>query len=158
MGDPIFTGIWDSHIVLACMTCEEVVLLSREDEDREAGRKPLGKVIDLLPLELIDEDYQENRAIIVSLFLPTICTSCSKYSTWRTFSISRSFVETWQPYLALRAFLEGDLSLLGTLISVVHCADVKNAVGSSYKMQSVKVNPSEGVAAERKPYLKAGFF
>lgn len=158
MGDPIFTGIWDSHIVLACMTCEEVVLLSREDEDREAARKPLGKVIDILPLELIDEDYQENRALIVSLFLPTVCTSCSKHSSWQTFSISRSFIETWQPYLALRAFLEGDLSLLGSLISVVHCADVKNAVGSSYKMQSVKVNPSVGVAAERKPYLKAGYF
>jgi hypothetical protein len=157
MGDPIFTGIWESHIVLACMTCEEVVLLSRKDENREAARKPLGKVIDLLPLELINEDYQENRAMIVSLFLPTVCTSCGKHSSWQTFSMSRSFVETWQPYLALRAYLEGDLSLLGSLISVVHCADVKNAVGSFYVMQSVKVNPSTGAAAEREPYLKGGF-
>jgi hypothetical protein len=110
-----------------------------------------------LPLKLIDVDYQENRVIIDSLFLPTVCSSCSKHSSWKTFSISRSFIETWQPYLALRAFLEGDLSLLGLLISVVHCADVKNTVGSSYVMQSVKVNPSAEAAAEREPYLKGGF-
>jgi len=63
----------------------------------------------------------------------------------------------WQPYLALRAFLDGDLSLLGSLISLVHCEDVKHAVGSSYVMQSVQVNPSAEAAAEIKPYLKGGF-
>lgn len=155
--NPILTGIWESHIVLACMTCEEVVLLSRKDTDREAARTPLGKVIDLLPLELIDVDYQENRAIIDSLFLPTVCSSCSKHSSWKTFTIRRSYIEIWRPYLALSAFLDGDLSLLGSLISVVHCEDVKNAVGSSYMMRSVKVNPSAEAAAEIKPYLKGGF-
>jgi hypothetical protein len=63
----------------------------------------------------------------------------------------------WQPYLALRAFLEGDVSLLGSLISVVHCADVIDVVGSSCVMQSVKSNPSAEAAAEIVPYLKVGF-
>jgi hypothetical protein len=158
MGDPIFTGVWESHIVLACMTCEEVVLLSRKDIDREAARISLHAVIDLLSVELINVDYQENREIIVSLFLPTICSSCSKYSSWKTFSIKRSFIEMWQPYLALCAFLEGDLSLLGSSINVVHCEDVKNVIGSSYVMQSVKVNPSSRVAAQVEPHLRSGFF
>lgn len=64
----------------------------------------------------------------------------------------------WRPYLALCAFLDGDLSLLGSLISVVHCEDVKNAVGSSCVMQSVKVNPSPGVAAQLEPHLRGRLF
>lgn len=158
MGDPILTGDWESHVVLACMTCERVILLSRKDTDREAARTSLGEVINLSPLELIDVDYQENRAIIDSLFLPTVCSSCSKHSSWKTFTIRRSYIETWQPYLALRAFLDGDLSLLGSLISVVHCEDVNNAVGSSYVMRSVTLNPSSGAAAEVEPHLRGGFF
>jgi len=154
MGDPILTGDRESHVVLACMTCERVILLSRKDTDREAALTTLGEVINLLPLELID--VQENRAIIDNLFLPTVCSSCSKHSSWKTFTISRSYIETWQPYLALRAFLDGGLSLVGSLISVVHCEDVNNAVGSSYVIRSVKLNPSSG--AEVEPHLRGGFF
>lgn len=57
----------------------------------------------------------------------------------------------------LCAFLEGDLSLFGSPISVVHCEYVKNAVGSSFVMQSVKVNPSLGAAAQVEPHLRGGF-
>lgn len=158
MDDPLFTGRWKSHIVLACITCEEVILLSRTDEDRTAARTPLQKVINLLPIQLAEVDFRKNREMVASLFLLTVCSSCSKHSSWKTFSINRSFIETWQPYLALNAFLEGDISLLGSLISVVHCEDLKNAVGSSYIMQSVKVNPDSGAAARVEPHLQSGFF
>lgn len=154
----MLTGDWESHVVLACMTCEKVILLSRTDKDRKAARTSLHQVIDLLPFELVLAEYQENREIIDSLFLPTVCSSCKEYSSWKTFSINRSFIEMWQPYLALNAFLEGDLSLLGSSISVVHCEDVKNAVGSSYIMRSVKVNPNSGAAAQVEPHLRGGFF
>jgi hypothetical protein len=157
MGDPILTGIWKSQIVLACMTCEDVILLSRTDKDRKAAGEPLQKVINLLPIELIEGEYRQIRETIRGLFLPTVCSACSKTSSWKTFSIKRSYIETWQPYLALCAFLEGDLSLLGSPISVVHCEDVKNAVGSSFVMQSVKVNPSLGAAAQVEPHLRGGF-
>ena len=76
----------------------------------------------------------------------------------KTFSIKRSYIETWQPYLALCAFLEGDLSLLGSPISVVHCEDVKNAVDPSFVMQSVKVNPSLGLQHRRNHISSVDFF
>jgi hypothetical protein len=157
MSNPILTGDWESHIVLACMTCEEVLLLSRKKMNREEARTISGKVINLVPLWLIDFKYGDIPAIPHRLFLPTVCFSCSEHSSWKTFTIRRSFVETWQPYLALRAFLDGDLSLLGSLISVVNCEDLKHAIGSSYMMRSVKVNSSADPAAEILPYLKSGF-
>lgn len=56
MGDPMFTGEWKSHIVLACITCEKVILFTWTDKDRKAARKSLGKIMDLMPLDLIDLD------------------------------------------------------------------------------------------------------
>lgn len=67
-------------------------------------------------------------------------------------------MEIWQPYLAMCAFLEGDLSLPGSLISLVHCEDVRKAVGSDYVVQNVEINPSSGIAARVQPYLLSGVF
>jgi hypothetical protein len=39
-------------------------------------------------------------------------------------------MEIWQPYLAMRAFLEVDLSLLGLRISLVPCEDIRKTTGS----------------------------
>jgi hypothetical protein len=44
MGDPMFTSDWKSHLVLACLTCEEVVLFIKTDEVLQAAREPLRKV------------------------------------------------------------------------------------------------------------------
>ena len=153
----MFTGDWKSHIVLACLTCEEVILFTMTDKDLQAAREPLQKVIGLLPLELVNHDYQENRGNIINLFLPTVCSSCTKFSMWKSLSISKSFIQTWQPYLAMCAFLEGDLSLLGSPISMVHCDDIRNTVGSAYVIQSVEINPSSGAAAKVEPHLQSGF-
>ena len=54
--------------------------------------------------------------------------------------------------------LEGDLSLLGSLIDVVHCEDMKSAVGSSFVMQSVKVNPSLGLQHRTNHISRVDFF
>jgi len=64
-------------------------------------------------------------------------------------------METWEPYLARSAFLEGDLAMLWSSISLVHCKDVRNTVGSDYVIQSVEVNPSSGAAAQVQPYLQS---
>ena len=157
MDDSLLTGIWKSYVVLACITCEDVILLSRADRDRKTARKPLEDVVNLLPIKLINKEYDKIRQHMNGLFLPTVCSSCSKNSNWSTFSIKRGIIETWQPYLALCAFLEGDLSLLGSAISVVHYDDVKSAIGSAYIIRSVEINPSAEVAAELEPYLKGGF-
>jgi hypothetical protein len=66
-------------------------------------------------------------------------------------------IEIWQPYLAMRALLEGDLSLLGSPISLVHCEAFRKTVGADYMIQSVEANPNSG-AAHALPYLKGGFF
>jgi hypothetical protein len=65
-------------------------------------------------------------------------------------------METWQPYLAMSAFLEGDLSMIGLLICLVHRTEIMNIAGPNYKIQSVVVNPSPGVAAQVQQYLQSG--
>lgn len=157
MGDLVLRGDWESHIVLACITCEKVILLSRNDKDRKAARVPLQKIINLLPFDLIDLDHRKNGDKINNLFLPTVCASCSKLSSWTSLSINRRYIETWQPYLAMGAFLEGDMSLLGSSISMVHYEKLKDAVGAAYVLRSVKVNPTPEAAAKVEPYLQSGF-
>jgi hypothetical protein len=65
-------------------------------------------------------------------------------------------METWQLYLAMNAFLEGDLSIIGSSISLVHRDKVTEIIGSDYMIRSVEVNPSPGVAAQVQPYLQSG--
>ena len=65
-------------------------------------------------------------------------------------------MEMWQPYLAMSAFLEGDLSMIGSSISLVRRAKVIEIAGSDCMIQSVVVNPSPGAAAQVQPYLQSG--
>jgi hypothetical protein len=109
----------------------------------------------LIPADPLDTRKGDNT--IVNLLLPTVCSSCSKDASWQSISISRNMIEIWQPYLAMRAFLEGDLSLLGSSISLVHSEAIRKIIGADYMIQSVKVNPSSGVAAHAHSYLKGGF-
>jgi hypothetical protein len=53
----------------------------------------------------------------------------------------------------MNAFLEGDLSIIGSSISLVHRDKVTEIIGSNYMIRSVEVNPSPGVAAQVQPYL-----
>lgn len=66
-------------------------------------------------------------------------------------------MEIWQLYLAMRAFLEGDLLLLGSSISLVHCEAARKTIGSDYVIQSVEVNPSSEAAAQVHSYLQGRF-
>lgn len=147
---------WKSHIVLACITCEKVILFTTEDEDLRAKAFDNGTV---------------------NLFLPTVCFSCDKaerkkvadgksdkeitMTMWTSLSISRDFIQTWQPYLAMKAFLEGILSTSKSpesSVSLVQRDNIRDMIGPHYKIQSAVVNPSTGVAAEVHPYLQSGFF
>lgn len=88
--------------MLACITCENVVLLTTKDE------------------VLRNKD----------LFLLTVCVLCkndkrimgnsgigSATALWTSLSISHSIIRTWQPFLAIKAFLEGELSKLTTRLN-----------------------------------------
>jgi hypothetical protein len=90
-----------AHVVLACITCENVVLLTT---------KP----------EILREKKQT-----INLFLPTVCVLCEKdekrlvgvgigLALWISLSISHNIIRTWQPFLEMRAFLEGDAPALGS--------------------------------------------
>jgi hypothetical protein len=57
----------------------------------------------------------------------------------------------------MRAFLEGDLSLLGSSISMVHYDDIRDVMGAACVVRSVEVNPTPEAAAQVKPYLQSGF-
>ena len=147
---------WKSHIVLACATCEKVILFTKTHEDWRAARTASQMVMQFIPANPLDTRVAED--VIINLFLPTVCSSCSKVASWESLSISRSVMEMWQPYLAMRAFLEGDLSLLGSSISLVHCEVVRRTISldSDYVIQSVEVNPSSGAAAQVHSYLQGG--
>lgn len=155
MGDSLSFDEWKSHIVLVCVACEEVVLCTKTHESWTAACSASRTVMSLIPADPLDT--RKGDDIIVNLLLPTICSSCSKHASWQSISLSRSLIETWQPYLAMRAFLEGDLSLLGSSISLVHSEDVRKMIGADYVIQSVGVNPSSGAAAHAHSYLKGGF-
>jgi hypothetical protein len=151
MGDSMTTGVFKSHIVLACITCEKVILFTETHKDWREARKATQRVMQLISAKLgIAND-------IFNLFLPTTCSSCSRVASWKSLSISRNMMELWQPYLAMKAFLEGDLSLVGLPMSLVHCKDVKETAGSNCVIRSVEVNPSSGAAAQAHPYLQGGF-
>ncbi|KAH9217256.1 hypothetical protein DL95DRAFT_386762 [Leptodontidium sp. 2 PMI_412] len=56
----------------------------------------------------------------------------------------------------MRAFMGGDLSMVGSSISLVHRAEVIAISGSDYTIQSVVVNPSPEVAAQVQLFLQSG--
>lgn len=154
MGDSMTTDNWKSHIVLACITCERVILFTKTHKDYKAARRAAQTAMQLIPANPLDT---KNFNDIISLFLPTTCSSCSRAASWKSLPINRNMMELWQPYLAMRAFLEGDLSLVGSSISLVHYEDVKKSAGSDCVIQSVEVNPSSGAAAQTQSYLQGGF-
>jgi len=153
MADPTSTFDWTLHIVLACITCERVILFTRPNKDLKVAHEASRAFMRLIPA---DPNTQKTVDGIVNLFLPTVCSSCDTSASWTSLSISRSFMETWQPYLAMRAFLEGDLSMIGSSICLVHRAEVMEIAGSDYIIQSVTVNPRPETAAEVQLYLQSG--
>jgi hypothetical protein len=136
-----------AHIVLACITCENVVLFTAEAEIlREKGKT-------------------------MDLFLPTVCLSCEKdermsgavgssggYATtlWTSLSISYGMIRMWQPFLAMNAFLGGELSVPTTKVKLVQYDEVRDMVGSDYIIQSVLLDHKTGRAEVHK-YLHTGF-
>ena len=132
--------------MLACITCENVVLLTAEAEIlREKGKT-------------------------MDLFLPTVCVSCegderrkilpfvkSATAMWTSLSISSGIIRMWQPFLAMNAFLGGELSVPTTKVKLVQRDEVRNMVGSDYIVQSVLLDHKTG-RAEVHTYLQCGFF
>jgi hypothetical protein len=135
MGDSTSIFEWKTHIGLACITCEKVILFTRPDKSMGAACQASQKV-----MQLITAENFVNR--IINPFLLTVCSSCDRPTSWTSLSISRGIIETWQPYLAINAFLEGDLSIIGSSISLVHRDKVTEIIGSDYIIRSVEVNPS----------------
>lgn len=86
MDDSISTFEWKSHIVLACITCEKVILFTRSNKDRKAARQTIQSVMRVIP---VDPDPREFNDMIINLFLPTVCSSCDKLASWTSLSISR---------------------------------------------------------------------
>jgi hypothetical protein len=60
---------------------------------------------------------------------------------WKLLSISKGFIEIWQLYLAIRAFLERDLSI-GLSITLVYRIRVIEIIDSGNMIQSMELNPS----------------
>jgi hypothetical protein len=61
----------------------------------------------------------------------------------------------------MSAFLEGDLSIIGSSIigssmSLVHRDKVRDVIGSDHWIQSVEINTITGAAVEVRPYLQSG--
>lgn len=84
------TSPWKAHIVLACITCENIALLKTKAE------------------------ILEKKGPSINVFLPTVCVSCEKdemrgfgKSGMGSLSISHNIIRMWQPFLEMSAFLEG---------------------------------------------------
>jgi hypothetical protein len=118
-------------MVLACITCENVILLTTKDE--------------VLPGK--------------DLFLPTVYVSCEKdermgnsgigsaTALWTSLSIIHSMIGTWQPFWAMKAFLEGELSEPTTKVKLVQRDEVRDKLGSNYMVQSVLLDHGTGRSA-----------
>jgi hypothetical protein len=64
----------------------------------------------------------------------------------------------WQPYFAINAYLEGDLSVQKPRVSLVQRDKVRDMIGSAYTIKSVSLNVSTEMLAQVLPYLQRGFF
>ncbi|KAF8846474.1 hypothetical protein BDZ45DRAFT_459250 [Acephala macrosclerotiorum] len=142
------------HVVLACITCENVILLTTKDEILRAK--------------------SNNESQTMNLFVPTVCSSCEKgeevsqgfshgiekrhEAIWTSLSISCGMIQTWQPFSAMKAFLEGKLSVQTPKVKLVQRDEVRDMVGLDYMARSVLLDYSTGQAAEVHPYLQSGFF
>jgi hypothetical protein len=62
----------------------------------------------------------------------------------------------WQPFLEMRAFLEGLLSAPTISVNLVQRDEVRDKAGSDYIVQSV--DRTTGDRVEVHPYLLSGFF
>jgi hypothetical protein len=139
-----FASDWKAQVVLACITCENVVLLTTKPE------------------------ILRKKAQTTNLFLPTVCLSCEKdermagtgsaTALWTSLSISHNIIRTWQPFLEMRAFLEGELFTPTTKVKLAQRDEVRDKVGYEYIVRSVLLDPSPGVAIQVHPYLQSGFF
>jgi hypothetical protein len=154
MPNSTFTFDWKSHIVLACITCQNVILFTKPDGSAEEARKTLEEIRTMLKVDL---DQRNMDDAIVNLFLPTICSSCDELSSWTSMSISKEILEIWEPFLAVKAFLEGWLSMIGSPIRLVHRDKIVKFMGSRYIGRSVTVNTSQGPALDLQPHLRTGF-
>jgi hypothetical protein len=113
-----FASDWKAQVVLACITCENVVLLTTKPE------------------------ILRKKAQTTNLFLPTVCLSCennermagtgSATPLWTSLCISHNIIRTWQPFLEIRAFLEGELFTPTTKVKLAQRDEVRDKVGSEY--------------------------
>jgi hypothetical protein len=142
--------MWKSRIVVACITCERVVLFTAMEGSLEM------------------EGYDE----LSHIFLPTVCFSCEKDERARTavgkdsketsmpsIALSPNMLWAWQPFLTMLEYLEGELSLLSSKqpgsVAVLHRDKIKELIKPEYIIQSVSLT-REG--ANVLPYLGSGFF
>jgi len=132
--------------VLACITYKNVVVFTAEAEIMQKKRK----TIDLfLPMVCISYKGDERRKI-----LPFVKSATA---IWTSLSISYGIIRMWQPFLAINAFLEGELSVPTTKVKLVQRNKVRDMVGSDYIVQSVLLDRKIGHPEVQK-YLYTRFF
>jgi hypothetical protein len=132
------------YIVLACITCKNVVLLTTKGE-------VLANYMDLF-LPTVCLSYENDERIIESSRIG------SASALWTSLSISYSIIQIWQPFLAIKAFLEGELSEPIIKVKLVQCNKVRDKLGSNYIVQSMLLDYSTGRVVQVYPYLQSGFF
>jgi hypothetical protein len=136
----------NSYIVLACITCETVVLLTAPRQDI----------------------FCDNGSVD-NLFTPTICASCEPKDdskSWSKISINKKLVVLWGPYLAMTGLAHSSLSKSpeldeshdGTQVRLTGRARAAQILDGEIEICSVLMNPKGGGRLEVLPYVESGFF
>ena len=135
------------YSVLACVTCESVVLFVA-DRHRHRERSTPG------------------------LFYPTICAGCDEEQAYgkigiadfQNVSLSKNLILFWEPYLAMSAFVSNlggsfnlELDEFEDKVLLQRRVEAGRSL-SDYDVKSVKVNPRNGISAAVVPQLSPTFF
>jgi hypothetical protein len=150
--------LWESvtnprtYIVLSCITCQRLVLFNTDYQDLFTG------------------DCQTPT----SLFCITVCAACEQEenedsgkdrndSTWTNLSIHKDHFSLYQRFSTMSAYVAsiGEHLTLETnedKVPLRHRHTVKDLIEGEYNVNSVLIDPTEGVLAEILPYIEKGFF
>jgi hypothetical protein len=143
---------WKSHIVLACITCSIVRLLTKIDKHQAHAYLTCQSVIQFV-FEVYNSPMPPSDDKPINMFIPTVCPSCDKEHSWTSLSISGHLLKSWQPYLLMHSFLNGDLAMLSfnenmiqsTPIKLMHWEDVRSHVeAGGYLIQDMELQVDSG--------------
>ncbi|EPE27549.1 hypothetical protein GLAREA_04340 [Glarea lozoyensis ATCC 20868] len=136
----------NSHIFLACITCERIVMLTGPRQ------------------EIVHEGDS-----VSNLFAPTIGASCEPdddSKSWSRISINKVLITLWGPYLAISAFIDSSLhenlkldeSHDRTKVRLSGRAYAAQLLDGDVEVCSVLTNPTDRVRLQVLPYVESEFF